>query len=218
MYRTLQLFKPLATKEWVEKNYKELVEIYQTQPKMRNRVIATLYVKLFGTILTVSRMYPTLEADRKEEISVVKLDFCCNHYKLTSKANFNTYYYGSLWNHYANEIKKDKTPKHSPFCSALRTHDLVIAKENRTRGVESGNYYIGPRADDRNMKLFDLIETIENSMLLDDTEKLVCVTIVEKDCKSNKQICQATGLSDVIVARAKKKIRDKVRKNNNTLV
>lgn len=218
MYRTLQMFKPLATKEWCDKNYKELVGIYQTQPKLRSKVIATLYVKLFGTILTVSRMYPTLEADRKEEISVVKLDFCCNHYKLTSKANFNTYFHGALWNHYANEIKKDKTPKHSPFCSALRTHDLVIARENRTKGVESGTYYVGPVADDKKIKLFELLNTIENSMLLDNTEKLVCASIVEKDCKNNKQISQCTGLTSLAISKVKKKIRDKVRKNQYTLV
>ena len=184
MFETFKLMSACTNKEYLSKDIDTLAIAYQkTQSaRERNRLIATIFCKLYPMMLKISRKYFSLTNEQKTEHALYHLVKALERFD-NKKMKFSSFFH----THFSNQMKSLLTSESNYKRAAFQN----IVKHNE----EALNVYV-QSAPDKDFKDSDLglIEDIKNSSYLSTEEKEYCTCVIQ-GVDTSKEISQMMNLN-----------------------
>jgi len=168
MYATYKLMLSCTNESYLERDVDDLVREYreEVEARKRNKLIATIFCKLYPMILKIQKKYYNMTPDQKMEYALFHLVKGLSQYN-NKKMKFSSFFYLKLSNMMKTSVQLDYTPSKAANTNVVSNSDEVLRIYSETK---TDREY----ADSEE----GLLKDISESKYLSSEEKQYCSCIV----------------------------------------
>ena len=171
MYTTYKMMLACTNKEYLNKDYRDLIIEYRgtTNARVKNKCVATIFCKIYPMILKIQKKFYTLSSTQKIEHVLYNLVIGIDNYDLNKKTSFVTFIHTHLTNKLHSLLVTEGCLKRKVFQSIVPHNEEAMKVYAQTKIDPSYDYDNGEK---------NLNNDINNSTFLSSEEKKYCSCLI----------------------------------------
>ena len=176
MQETYRMMRACTNEQLLARNLDDLVHEYKqtNDARQKNKLISTIFIKVYPMILKLQKKYYSLTAEQKMEHALFHLVKSLNNFT-ENKVKFSTFLHLHLSNQFSTLLTTEWTDKRAVFQNIVTDNDLALQ-----------TYCDNTIDDGYEQQEKQFIQEIKDSSYLSSEEKTFCTSVLSGFSKANE--------------------------------